>query len=475
MHALRPPLVLTAIVAAVVLSGACWAAAPDDLLDQVDRWGRYDANLFYLTVAEPSRTVNAMGETFQRKKNDIVRELANDIAAAIDDVDEVENAIASHLAAQDTNVWTDEFAQDLVAALDGRGVDTSLLRVRASRSYRSAEFEADLEGARQAIAASGSLLQHLYVEDGDIEDVVDALTTKASTTTRASNFQSQTLKFFGPGEFALTFDDGPHTGGRTTRVLDALKNNGLKATFFQLGSTLAPMGKTSLTARITAEGHDVGVHGWYHATQAGKPFPTMGSAEVRSDLTRASQTITNTYGRKPVTFRAPYGEFRNSDFDILRDLGLTYVGWDIDTNDWQKKTPEALAAEAISLIDARGKGIVLMHDVQERTSLACDAIMAHIKRKGYRCVTIREKLAGGGAPDPVVVTPPSPPVGGGQTGIVTVSSTLNVRSQPSTGSSVVGTLRGGDRVTILASSDGWYKIQFQGGTGWVSGDYVKVA
>ena len=449
----------------LLASTAAWANDIQSILKDVDRYGKYDGNLFYLTVAKSSKTVSSLGKAFEIKKNSIINNIADSLISANDSVS-VEEAIVSHLAKMDEEVWTDEFAEDLQIALSARGLDTSSLRVRASRSYRSKDFESQLSHARTKLADGTGLLGHLYFEDDDFPVVADGLTTKAS------NFQGQKLNLFRKGELAFTFDDGPHLGGYTTRVLDAFRQHGCKATFFQLGSSI----KTSSSARaimkrLTNEGHDVGVHGWYHATKSGKPFPTMNSSKVREDLTKAARVITDAYGFAPCTFRAPYGEFRNSDFNILKDLGLTYVGWDIDTNDWRKKTPSQLAEETIRLINKRGKGIVLMHDVQKRSSLAIAQILSAVTAKGYKLVTIREKLGLG-----TVAVKPTPPSNNGshKQGVVTASSTLNVRSGPSTDHGKLGKVAGGASVTIVDERDGWFAIEFQGTIGWVSGDYIQL-
>ena len=457
------------LVALAVLAGPVLALDVNAYVEDIERYGKYDNNLFYLTVAKSSKTIDSMGKAFEIKKAAIIDDIANRLQEE-EDINAAEAAIVSHLATIDSDVWTDDFAEELQVALSSRDIDTASLRVRASRSYRGKDFEAQLKKAKTALDESSSVVSHLYFEEDDYPVVADRLTTKAS------NFQGQKLKILGRGELAFTFDDGPHLGGYTTRVLDALRDNGCKATFFQLGSAIKSSSTAkNIMARLAREGHDVGVHGWYHATKAGKPFPTMNSSQIRSDLTKATRVLTDAYGFAPCTFRAPYGEFRSSDFNILKDLGLTYVGWDIDTNDWRKKTPSQLAQETINLIDKRGKGIVLMHDVQKRTSLAIAQIISSVTAKGYKLVTIREKL--GHAPISVNPQPqPTPPPVNGQhkQGVVTANSTLNVRSGPSTSHDKVGKVPGGVIVNITGQRDGWYSIEFKGMTGWVSGDYISI-
>ena len=60
-----------------------------------------------------------------------------------------------------------------------------------------------------------------------------------------------------------------------------------------------------------------------------------------------------------------------------------------------------------------------------------------------------------------------------ETGIVKADA-LNVRSGPSTGCSIIGSLDKGDKVTIVSSDSGWYKIKYDGGTGYVCDDYIKI-
>ncbi|EGT3617092.1 enterotoxin [Clostridium perfringens] len=70
--------------------------------------------------------------------------------------------------------------------------------------------------------------------------------------------------------------------------------------------------------------------------------------------------------------------------------------------------------------------------------------------------------------------PEKPPVEQGKTGIVKVNSTLNMRSGPGSSYGVIGTLRNNDKVEIIKEVNGWYEIRFNGKSGYVSSQYVKV-
>lgn len=68
--------------------------------------------------------------------------------------------------------------------------------------------------------------------------------------------------------------------------------------------------------------------------------------------------------------------------------------------------------------------------------------------------------------------PPNKPLGE-KTGTITASS-LNVRSNPSTTSSIIGTLQNGAKITVISQANGWTQIRFNGKTAWVSSDFVKL-
>ena len=68
---------------------------------------------------------------------------------------------------------------------------------------------------------------------------------------------------------------------------------------------------------------------------------------------------------------------------------------------------------------------------------------------------------------------PSTPESTEKTGIVNVSSSLNVRSSASTSSKVIGSLSGNTKVTIIGEEGAFYKIEYKGSHGYVAKEYVK--
>jgi peptidoglycan/xylan/chitin deacetylase (PgdA/CDA1 family) len=192
--------------------------------------------------------------------------------------------------------------------------------------------------------------------------------------------------FLNKGEIILTFDDGP--GALTEEVSAAMKEGNAPSIFFVLGRNIA--GETG-RARIKAEaadGHSVAVHGYNHAAAGDKPFTAMSTEEAVKQLGGVKGSIKDTTGAAPKFFRPPYGiitveQLKASD----SELGLIPVGWTIDTLDWSTKDPDALFAKTVSMIQQRGKGIVLMHDIHAQSRTASKRLVKWLAENGYKVVS----------------------------------------------------------------------------------------
>lgn len=198
-------------------------------------------------------------------------------------------------------------------------------------------------------------------------------------------FLVQSDSFLKKGEIILTFDDGP--GPLTEEVSAAMKEGNAPSVFFVLGSKLGAAGKTRV-AKAAADGHDIAVHGYWHATESGKPFTNMTTGQIVDQLGGVKSSIAAAAGRQPVFFRPPYGIITPEAVKALdSDLGLVPVGWTVDTLDWSTKNPDELFEKTIALIKQRGKGIVLMHDIHDQSRLASKRLVGWLADNGYTVVS----------------------------------------------------------------------------------------
>jgi peptidoglycan/xylan/chitin deacetylase (PgdA/CDA1 family) len=181
---------------------------------------------------------------------------------------------------------------------------------------------------------------------------------------------------------SLTFDDGPNPDA-TPRVLDALGEAGVKATFFLLGKHVDRW--PALAARVAAEGHQLGNHGWHH-----RKLHVRSPAYVRDDLARGLASIEAATGVRPAFFRAPHG-FRNPWVSsIAHGLGERVVGWTLGV--WDSARPGARVIAQRTLVHVRPGSIVLLHDGdgydpagdRVQTAEALPAILGGLRDRGYR-------------------------------------------------------------------------------------------
>ena len=161
---------------------------------------------------------------------------------------------------------------------------------------------------------------------------------------------------------ALTFDDGPHPS-HTNQILDILKKEEVKATFFVIGKNVELYPEPLL--RAFREGHEIENHSYYHKTK-GKSADSL-----KNSIETTSQLVEELIGYRPRFFRPPGGFATASVKTATGDLALRQVYWTIDAEDWMGKSAGAITRQVLS--SAKGHEVVLFHDymLKKRKQLAC--------------------------------------------------------------------------------------------------------
>jgi len=183
---------------------------------------------------------------------------------------------------------------------------------------------------------------------------------------------------------ALTFDDGPWPTS-TANVLDILKKNNIKATFFVVGQMLK--NHPDLGVRIVTEGHVIANHTWTHRYHFMNPQVAAYEVESTSDL------IFQTTGVKTTLFRPPGGIMNNGVAAYARNQKYTIVMWSADSVDYSNPGLPRLISNVTRA--SKPGGIVLLHDGggnRSRTVQALPQIISHFKKQGYSFVTVPELL-----------------------------------------------------------------------------------
>lgn len=183
---------------------------------------------------------------------------------------------------------------------------------------------------------------------------------------------------------ALTFDDGPHPE-LTPKLLDILRQKGVRATFFVLGSNVAKY--PEIARRIVAEGHEIANHSYSHPA-----LTKLGSARLNDEVGGTCDIIQQVTGRRPASMRPPYGALNASvEHALLQNYGLNIVLWSVDPLDW--KRPGASEVGRRLVAGARPGAILLAHDIHPGTIEAIPEVITQLKAQGYTFATVGQLKA----------------------------------------------------------------------------------
>jgi peptidoglycan/xylan/chitin deacetylase (PgdA/CDA1 family) len=190
-------------------------------------------------------------------------------------------------------------------------------------------------------------------------------------------------------ELALTFDDGPWGDPPTADFIRLLAAEHVPATFFEIGNQISrydPAGR--LEREMLADGDMIGDHTWAHPD-----LLYLTASARREQIARTAAAIRRVTGFTPCLFRAPYGAVNRSLVTLVRSMGMSTIGWDVDPRDWA--LPGVAAIERAVIGGARNGSIILQHFGGGPRWETLDALPVEIRAlraRGYRFVTVTQLL-----------------------------------------------------------------------------------
>ncbi len=175
---------------------------------------------------------------------------------------------------------------------------------------------------------------------------------------------------------ALTYDDGP--GMYTEDIVNCLKANQAKATFFVLGCNVDAHKKALVAADKI--GCEIGNHTYGHPM-----LDRLPEESVRKQIMDTDKKIQNAIGKKATIMRPPGGAYDNA---VENTVGKPIIMWSIDTRDWEHRNSSRVISSVMNYV--QDGDIVLMHDIHKATRDASMTLIPRLRREGYQLVTVSE-------------------------------------------------------------------------------------
>ena len=179
------------------------------------------------------------------------------------------------------------------------------------------------------------------------------------------------------GVIYLTFDEG-YEAGYTENILNTLKKNDVKATFFITSHYFNTA--SDLVERMISDGHIIGNHTVNH-----KSLPSISNEEIENELMKLHQAMYEKFNYEMKYMRPPKGEFNERTLRKTAQLGYKTVMWSFAYFDWdEKKQPNLEESRKIIINNFHCGEIMLLHPNSKTNSEVLDSIIKEAKNQGYQ-------------------------------------------------------------------------------------------
>ena len=191
--------------------------------------------------------------------------------------------------------------------------------------------------------------------------------------------------FLNPKEVVLTFDDGP-LPNTTPVILAALNAECTRAIFFSVGKVAS--GYPEVLRDVAKSGNTIAAHTMFHEDLSKMPFD-----KAKDEIEKSFSVVHRAVGGPTAPFfRFPFLRDSPETLKYLASRNIAVFSTDIDSFDFKGGQPDKLVKHIMALLDKRGKGIVLMHDIQPNTAKAMPNLLKALKAGGYKVVQITSKV-----------------------------------------------------------------------------------
>ena len=188
----------------------------------------------------------------------------------------------------------------------------------------------------------------------------------------------------GQKKVSITFD-AAWGDEDANQILDTLKSNDVRATFFMVGDWMRKY--PDLVKRIAEDGHDVANHSNKHPH-----VNNMNKEAIKTDIMGAHEEIKKITGQECSLYRPPYGEYNDTVLDAAKECHYYTIQWDVDSIDWKGYDAPTIVKKVLEHKHLGDGSIILLHNGAKHTAEALPQIIAGLKEKGYEIVPISELI-----------------------------------------------------------------------------------
>ena len=190
--------------------------------------------------------------------------------------------------------------------------------------------------------------------------------------------------FLNDHEVVLTFDDGPMRS-HTRHVLDALAAQCTRATFFMIGRMAAA--DPAMVKEVIAAGHTAATHTWSH-----KNLRSVGAGRAAQEFEMGVSAVARASdGVAAPFFRFPYLSESRAIRDRAAKRNIATFWIDVDAKDYLTRNSIIVQRRVMAQLNAKGKGVILMHDIQPSTVGAIVPLLDELRLRGYKVVHVVPK------------------------------------------------------------------------------------
>lgn len=183
-------------------------------------------------------------------------------------------------------------------------------------------------------------------------------------------------------QIAISFDAA--WGNEDTQTLiDIFEKYDIKVTFFVVGEWVDKFPES--VKALHDAGHEVMNHSDTHPHMS-----KLSREQIKAEIESCNAKIEAITGERPTLFRAPYGEYCDTLIEVLAELGMYCIQWDVDSLDWKDPTPNQISDRVCS--NVKNGSIVLFHNAATNTPAALPMLIENLLAQEYKFVKLTEHI-----------------------------------------------------------------------------------